>query len=205
MRSYKVHVPVMKQEVIEGLAVQPGGRYIDCTAGSGGHAGAILKYSSPGGQLLGIDADPSAADTARRRLAGYGSAVVIENDNFVNLEKVCAKYVYAGSRHFIEPRHSSMQLTDSGAVSVFNMPHRWICVSIPNRKLRRKISLTVLEADLAALSGTRGRTCGNRIARAIVNERAKHYHRTGKNVEQTGFKRAIHRLQGHSDENSCQQ
>ena len=92
MRSYKVHIPVMQQEVIDGLTVQPGGRYIDCTAGTGGHAGAILKYSSPGGQLLGIDADPSAVEMARKRLSGYGSAVVIENDNFVNLEKVCAKY-----------------------------------------------------------------------------------------------------------------
>ena len=53
------HVPVLLDEVIESLAVQPGGRYIDCTLGAGGHAAAILENSAPGGQLLGIDADPS--------------------------------------------------------------------------------------------------------------------------------------------------
>jgi len=52
------HIPVLAEEAIKALAVQPGGRYIDCTLGGGGHAAAILERSSPGGQLLGIDADP---------------------------------------------------------------------------------------------------------------------------------------------------
>ena len=54
------HRPVLVKEAIEALAVQPGGRYIDCTLGGGGHATPILENSSPGGQLLGIDADPEA-------------------------------------------------------------------------------------------------------------------------------------------------
>mgnify|MGYP000545343866 CR=1 FL=1 len=58
--SPPTHIPVLLQETVEALAVQPGGRYIDCTLGSGRHAAAILERSSPGGQLLGIDADPKA-------------------------------------------------------------------------------------------------------------------------------------------------
>ena len=54
------HIPVLAEEVIQALAVQPGGRYIDCTLGGGGHANSIMEHSSPGGQLLGIDADPDA-------------------------------------------------------------------------------------------------------------------------------------------------
>jgi len=50
------HVPVLLQEAIQALAVQPGGRYIDCTLGGGGHALSILENSSPGGQLLGSQA-----------------------------------------------------------------------------------------------------------------------------------------------------
>ena len=55
----------MLQEVLRALDVQPGGRYIDCTLGGGGHAAAILEHSSPGGQLLGIDADPAALEAPR--------------------------------------------------------------------------------------------------------------------------------------------
>jgi len=62
------HTPVLLSESLRGLAVQPGGRYIDCTLGAGGHAAAILDHSAPGGQLLGLDADPNAIEMARERL-----------------------------------------------------------------------------------------------------------------------------------------
>lgn len=86
------HIPVLLEETIKALAVQPGGRYIDCTIGGGGHAAAILDHSSPGGQLLGIDADPEAIKAARERLGAYGSSALLVNDNFVNLQAICFKY-----------------------------------------------------------------------------------------------------------------
>ena len=78
------HIPVLTEEVIQALAVQPGGRYIDCTIGGGGHAAAILEHISPGGQLLGIDADPEAIKSARRRLSTYSDSIRLVNDNFIN-------------------------------------------------------------------------------------------------------------------------
>lgn len=86
------HTPVLLQQVIEALAVQPGGRYIDCTIGSGGHALAILEHSSPGGQLLGIDVDPEAIATSQERLNSYSNDIRLVNDNFVNLQQICIKY-----------------------------------------------------------------------------------------------------------------
>lgn len=79
------HTPVMVPEVLEALAVQPGGRYIDATLGEGGHSQAILEGSGPGGQVLGLDADHEAVAVARERLAGYRDAFLAVNTNFRNL------------------------------------------------------------------------------------------------------------------------
>ena len=86
------HVPVLLNETIEALAVQLGGRYIDCTLGTGGHAAAILERSLPGGQLLVIDADPEAIKIAWTRLGAYRDSTLFINDNFANLEAICLKY-----------------------------------------------------------------------------------------------------------------
>lgn len=85
------HVPVLLRESIEALNVQQGGRYIDCTLGSGGHAKAILKAGAPGGQLLGIDADPNAVAESATRLAAYRNDILLVNDNFVNLRDICTR------------------------------------------------------------------------------------------------------------------
>ena len=50
-----VHKPVLLTEVLEILKIKSGGRYIDATAGEGGHALAIARK---GGRVLGIEQDP---------------------------------------------------------------------------------------------------------------------------------------------------
>ena len=55
------HIPVMLSEAMEALSVKKGGRYIDGTFGRGGHARAIVAR---GGEVLGIDRDVSAVDSA---------------------------------------------------------------------------------------------------------------------------------------------
>jgi 16S rRNA (cytosine1402-N4)-methyltransferase len=84
-----IHIPVLLKEVLDALKVKPGGRYIDCTLGSGGHAKAILESSQPGGKLLGIDADLDATRLAAATLEDNIGAAVIVNDNFNSLEKIC--------------------------------------------------------------------------------------------------------------------
>ena len=49
-----MHTPVFEKEVIEVIRIQEGAKYIDCTAGEGGH---MFSIAYQGGRVLGIDAD----------------------------------------------------------------------------------------------------------------------------------------------------
>jgi len=53
------HIPVMVQECLEGLQIQPGGLYVDATFGGGGHSRAIVEMLK-NGHLYGFDWDPDA-------------------------------------------------------------------------------------------------------------------------------------------------
>lgn len=54
------HVPVMLQECMEALAINPNGIYVDVTFGGGGHSREILKRLGPNGRLIAFDQDPDA-------------------------------------------------------------------------------------------------------------------------------------------------
>ena len=54
------HIPVLLNEVIEGLNIQPDGIYVDCTFGGGGHSKAILQKLSAKGKLVAFDQDSAA-------------------------------------------------------------------------------------------------------------------------------------------------
>jgi len=90
--SFPIHVPVLTEEALEGLQVQRGGCFIDCTVGLGGHAAAIMSRISPQGRLLAVDADPEAIRVAQLKLNGYSESVTFVNDNFANLEAICHTY-----------------------------------------------------------------------------------------------------------------
>lgn len=61
------HVPVLAGEVLEWLAVKPGGTYVDATYGRGGHSSLILSRLGEGGRLLAFDRDPAAKRAAGDR------------------------------------------------------------------------------------------------------------------------------------------
>src|SRR5579872_1913137 len=54
------HVPVLLQESLDGLQVRPGGTYVDCTFGGGGHSKGILERLGATGRLLAFDQDNDA-------------------------------------------------------------------------------------------------------------------------------------------------
>ncbi len=168
------HTPVLLSEVIQALAVQPGGRYIDGTLGGGGHAAAILEKSSPGGQVLGIDADPNAIEAVQERFRGAGDSIRLVNDNFVNLQSICVKYDFFPVHGILfDLGLSSPQLSGSGRG--FSFQHDApldMRFSPGQRTTAADIVNTVPEARLASIIRTYGEESqSQRIARSIVKER----------------------------------
>jgi len=82
------HEPVMLREVLDALAVRPGGTYIDCTVGGGGHACGILERSAPDGILIGLDRDPDAMAAAAKRLKTFGKRVTLVQADFRDLLRI---------------------------------------------------------------------------------------------------------------------
>jgi 16S rRNA (cytosine1402-N4)-methyltransferase len=58
------HVPVLLNEALDALRIDPSGTYVDATFGRGGHSRAILQHLGPRGRLLALDRDPAAVAVA---------------------------------------------------------------------------------------------------------------------------------------------
>lgn len=58
------HVPVLLDEALDALRIDPNGIYVDATFGRGGHSRAILQRLGPHGRLLALDRDPTAVAAA---------------------------------------------------------------------------------------------------------------------------------------------
>lgn len=72
------HVPVLLNECLEGLAIDPAGTYLDGTAGGGGHSSEIARRLTTG-RLISLDQDPDAVAAATERLKGLPATVVRAN------------------------------------------------------------------------------------------------------------------------------
>lgn len=106
------HVPVLYNEVLDGLMLRPGGLYIDGTVGAGGHAAGILEATAPGGRLIGFDRDAATLKVAAERLAGFGDRVSLIHAPYTALSKHVAPGSAAGM--VLDLGLSSLQMDDPG-------------------------------------------------------------------------------------------
>lgn len=75
MKIAEYHSPVLFDECMAALVVDPDGSYADCTLGGGGHSEGILKRLSTKGRLHSFDRDPEAIAYATKRLAPFADRV----------------------------------------------------------------------------------------------------------------------------------
>jgi 16S rRNA (cytosine1402-N4)-methyltransferase len=167
------HVPVLVGEVLDALAPQRGGVYLDCTVGLGGHAEALLD--SGASRLIGLDRDGDALAVAARRLAGRGDRVELVHRDFREFDAVLDERGIARvDGILVDLGVSSLQLDAGGRGFSFRRDDPL------DMRMDRSRGLTAAEAlaavDEATLADVIFRfgeeRFARRIARAVVAARA---------------------------------
>lgn len=79
------HIPVLAEEVIQGLKIKKGGLYFDGTLGGGGHSELILEQ---GGQIIGCDRDQDAINECQKRFKKYQGKFKLYKENFKNAKLI---------------------------------------------------------------------------------------------------------------------
>ena len=75
------HIPVLLNETIEGLSINPDGIYVDGTIGGAGHSKKIIEKLSDKGFLIGIDRDEEALKAAGENLKGYKNFKLVHGNH----------------------------------------------------------------------------------------------------------------------------
>jgi 16S rRNA (cytosine1402-N4)-methyltransferase len=166
------HVPVMVGEMLDALAVQAGGDYLDATFGAGGYSQAILDAGA--GRVFAIDRDPAAAAQARQLAAEHPRLTVLEG-RFGDMTELLAPY---GVRQLdgivLDLGVSSMQLGDpsrgfsfaaDGPLDMRMSSRGDGAADVLNRADARTLAAILRQYGEEPAAG--------RIARAIVERRAR--------------------------------
>ena len=173
-----LHIPVLKREVVEGLAIKDDAVVVDCTVGGGGHAEAILARLSARGAFIGIDADPHAIEAAEH-LKTAAADVRLVNANHSDLSAILAREgigtvdaILADlgwrSDQFIDSGKGFSFTTDEPLVMTYGNPETYVFTA-------HDIVNDWEESSIAdVIYGYGEERFARRIARAIVATREDH-------------------------------
>lgn len=175
------HIPVLLQETIQYLQIKPGGKYIDCTLGLGGHTKEILEASKPNGMLLGIEGDETTLNSTTLSLKSFGDRVKFVLGNFRDIEKIAKENDFEQVDGILYDLGLSSYLIEHGRGISFmketplDMRMRpWeqdlTAAEVVNRWPEHKIT------DIIYQFGGEGRS--RKVARAICEYRKKNFIRT---------------------------
>lgn len=180
-----MHVPVLLQEVIEGLSPKEGDIVLDLTVGEGGHAYEIAGRIGEQGILVAIDADRNAIESARHKLAGTKCITHFHTGNFEDFDNILTDIgITAVDKVLADLGLRSSQIEESGRGFSFQKDEPLLMTF----SAETEGSVTAADAvnewnedNLAdVIYGFGGERYARRIARAIVR------HRKEKAIETTG-------------------
>ena len=169
-----IHVPVMRDEVLDALELKDSGIYVDATLGLGGHAVGILQRAE-GCTLIGIDRDESAIRIAKERLKGYQKVYFVK-ERFSNLKDVVNDLGYEKVNGIIlDAGVSTLHLKDEGrGFSFMKDDPLDMRMDRESELTAEKVVNSYKEKDLADVIYQYGEErYSRRIAKSIVNTRRK--------------------------------
>jgi len=89
--SQTYHIPVMVQEVVDGLITYENGVYVDATVGGGGHSSAMLDMLGPTAKVVGIDRDAESISQVSGLLSS-DSRFYICQGSFTELDRILTEF-----------------------------------------------------------------------------------------------------------------
>lgn len=90
-----MHIPIMVNEILEFLQIQPGQTGLDATLGYGGHTSRMLERLESKGHIYALDVDSIEMEKTRQRLEhmGYGPEILtIRKLNFANIDQIAGEF-----------------------------------------------------------------------------------------------------------------
>ena len=172
------HIPVLLDEVINLLDINPEGIYMDCTVGFGGHSESILNNLSSKGLLIGLDLDPYALNKTKEKLSQQFENISLHNCSYSVfpqiLEKMGIKEIdgflfdLGISSYQIDSEHRGFSYMKDASLDMrFNNESA-------NTKTAKELINTISEEELSNSLKKYGDIQKHaRIARCIVDERKK--------------------------------
>jgi 16S rRNA (cytosine1402-N4)-methyltransferase len=166
----ELHTPVMAEEAVRLLLSKDRGLFVDATVGTGGHAERLLRGSTDGVRLFGIDRDPRAIEEARARLAPFGSRVEFASGNFRRISEILGDRTCDGI--LLDLGVSTLQLSDAARGFSYLADGPLDMTMGPDGRSVRTLLSTAKTPEIAAILRAYGEERrSNAIAREIVRRR----------------------------------
>ncbi len=174
-----MHIPVLLDESIDGLAIKAGDIVVDGTLGGGGHTAEIIRRYGSAVKIICLDLDSDAIERAKAKIADQDHDVVFRTIGFQHMDEVLDSLnIPKIDRILLDLGLSSFQLEVAGRGFSFLKDEPLLMTMQKEPKetdlTARDIVNTWEEKTLAdIIYGFGEEKYSRRIAKAIVEERKK--------------------------------